>query len=585
MPWRSTGAARRRPQVRRLDAAEDLLDLRAMKRAPSVLLLASVVAVGASAGVAPRAARAEGPAAAPAARAPPAPTTPKERLTGVFLHAGGDREIAARDEAIDKATESMFFAIKGMARSKLRERLPVPKSIRRVLRTARSPSRRRARSSRRAQPGDRPPRRRRAAVEAHAAADRGKLARRRRARRSRTSLHASADGKDHGAAHGGEPEAPRRCYTLTYRRRWRAVPTRERLPFLAVARRRSSPARRDLGVHLGAQPAVRQLEAADALCDAPRAWRSPGRRPPRRATPAPPSSRRSSPARVTSRPGQITGRPVQRPDGRRRARARICSRGSPSSTRGSTSTYAMTPSSTPSSDGFDAGVRLVEAIDRDMVHVRLTSACRFVVAGSPAYFARAGVPQRPEDLLRHACIGDRFRPGDEPWAWELERGKRTYRVPVRGPVTTNDGALLRSLARKGVGLIYTLEPLVAGDLARRPRAGARGPRARGAGLLPVLPEPRAGLPAFRAFVETARARRASSAVGAAARSTFRTTRPYLVGFESTARSRSKDPGECPCRPSTPTAPAPRAPSPRSPSNAGARPRDVVVAIEFCGIRH
>lgn len=130
MPRRSTGAARRRPQVRRLDAAEDLLDLRAMKRAPSVLLLASVVAVGASAGVAPRAARAEGPAAAPSAPAPPAPTTPKERLTGVFLHAGGDREIAARDEAIDKATESMFFAIKGMARSKLRERLPVPKSIR-----------------------------------------------------------------------------------------------------------------------------------------------------------------------------------------------------------------------------------------------------------------------------------------------------------------------------------------------------------------------------------------------------------------------------------------------------------------------
>ena len=55
-------------------------------------------------------------------------------------------------------------------------------------------------------------------------------------------------------------------------------------------------------------------------------------------------------------------------------------------------------------EGFDAGVRLTEAIERDMVQVRLTGAFRFIVVGAPEYLARNGVPRRPEDLLRHECI-------------------------------------------------------------------------------------------------------------------------------------------------------------------------------------
>ena len=55
-------------------------------------------------------------------------------------------------------------------------------------------------------------------------------------------------------------------------------------------------------------------------------------------------------------------------------------------------------------EGYDAGVRRGEAIERDMVHVRLTDSFRFVVVGAPEYFARQGTPQRPEDLLRHECI-------------------------------------------------------------------------------------------------------------------------------------------------------------------------------------
>jgi DNA-binding transcriptional LysR family regulator len=111
-------------------------------------------------------------------------------------------------------------------------------------------------------------------------------------------------------------------------------------------------------------------------------------------------------------------------------------------------------------EGFDAGVRLSESIERDMVQVKLTDAFRFVVVGAPAYFARHGTPGRPEDLLRHECITFRSKTTGALYAWELERGRRTWRVPVRGGVVTNDGAVSVSLAERGLGLAYAAEPLL-----------------------------------------------------------------------------------------------------------------------------
>ncbi|WP_164002839.1 LysR family transcriptional regulator [Pyxidicoccus caerfyrddinensis] len=111
-------------------------------------------------------------------------------------------------------------------------------------------------------------------------------------------------------------------------------------------------------------------------------------------------------------------------------------------------------------EGYDAGVRLSEAIERDMVQVRLTDAFRFVVVGAPDYLARHGTPQRPEDLLRHECITFRSRTTGALYAWELERGRRNWRVPVRGGVVTNDHLLSLSLAAEGLGLAYAFEPAV-----------------------------------------------------------------------------------------------------------------------------
>ncbi len=112
-------------------------------------------------------------------------------------------------------------------------------------------------------------------------------------------------------------------------------------------------------------------------------------------------------------------------------------------------------------EGYDAGVRLSEAIERDMVQVRLTDAFRFVVVGAPGYLARHGTPQRPEDLLRHECITFRSQTTGALYAWELERGRKTWREPVRGGVVTNDIQLTMSLAEEGLGLAYAFEPVVA----------------------------------------------------------------------------------------------------------------------------
>src|SRR6202142_1747806 len=118
-------------------------------------------------------------------------------------------------------------------------------------------------------------------------------------------------------------------------------------------------------------------------------------------------------------------------------------------------------------EGYDAGVRLSEAIERDMVQVRLTDAFRFVVVGSPGYFARHGTPERPEDLLRHECITFRSQTTGALYAWELERGRRNWRVPVRGGVVSSDARLNASLAEQGLGLVYALEPMVIEQLRTR----------------------------------------------------------------------------------------------------------------------
>ena len=116
-------------------------------------------------------------------------------------------------------------------------------------------------------------------------------------------------------------------------------------------------------------------------------------------------------------------------------------------------------------NNLDAGVRIGEQVERDMIAVRLTPDLRWSVAGAPAYFAARGRPRTPEELTQHECIRYRFLTAGSIYRWEFVRGGREFSVDPPGSVTVNDGTLMMTCALKGLGLIYTADLFAARQLA------------------------------------------------------------------------------------------------------------------------
>lgn len=116
---------------------------------------------------------------------------------------------------------------------------------------------------------------------------------------------------------------------------------------------------------------------------------------------------------------------------------------------------------------FDAGIRLGEMLEKDMVAVRLTGDMRMAVVGSPAYFAAHGKPKHPRDLHAHACINYRQITGRTVWRWEFTVDGRDVSIAVDGRLTTNDADLMLRGALDGVGLAYLMEDAAAEALADR----------------------------------------------------------------------------------------------------------------------
>ncbi|WFU46574.1 LysR family transcriptional regulator [Sinorhizobium terangae] len=110
--------------------------------------------------------------------------------------------------------------------------------------------------------------------------------------------------------------------------------------------------------------------------------------------------------------------------------------------------------------GFDAGIRIGEAVEKDMVAVRLTPDIGWAVVGAPAYFARRGRPATPEELTRHESIRYRYPTSGTIYRWEFEREGRDFSVDAPGGLTVNDFLLLIELAQAGMGLAYLPEPSV-----------------------------------------------------------------------------------------------------------------------------
>ncbi|MCW1408612.1 LysR substrate-binding domain-containing protein [Rhizobium sp. 1AS11] len=106
---------------------------------------------------------------------------------------------------------------------------------------------------------------------------------------------------------------------------------------------------------------------------------------------------------------------------------------------------------------FDAGVRLGEQVEKDMIAMRIGPDLRMAVVGSPAYFARYGEPQHPDDLTRHKCINIRMPTSKAINAWEFEKDGKAVKVRVDGQVVFNSGSLRMNAALAGIGLSYMLE--------------------------------------------------------------------------------------------------------------------------------
>ncbi|MDI1479358.1 LysR substrate-binding domain-containing protein [Polyangium sp. y55x31] len=104
--------------------------------------------------------------------------------------------------------------------------------------------------------------------------------------------------------------------------------------------------------------------------------------------------------------------------------------------------------------GFDAGIRLGDAVEKDMVRVPMTKYSSWSIVAAPSYLARAGRPRKPEDLVRHQGIRQRMIATGIVYRWEFERQGKPLTVDVPGNVVVNDIGLMVALALEGAGLAY-----------------------------------------------------------------------------------------------------------------------------------
>lgn len=116
--------------------------------------------------------------------------------------------------------------------------------------------------------------------------------------------------------------------------------------------------------------------------------------------------------------------------------------------------------------GFDAGVRLGEVIEQDMIAVPLTGPVRQVVVATPGYLEDHGTPTHPRELVAHRCIGWRPAPGVAPYRWEFVQDGQDFDVAVQPQVTTNDMLLMVRTALAGGGLTIGIEETFAPWIAR-----------------------------------------------------------------------------------------------------------------------
>jgi DNA-binding transcriptional LysR family regulator len=116
--------------------------------------------------------------------------------------------------------------------------------------------------------------------------------------------------------------------------------------------------------------------------------------------------------------------------------------------------------------GFDAGIRMGHAVQRDMVAVPLGAIQRMVVVGSPAYLEERGTPNRPQDLLAHPCIRLRFTDPGRYFEWRFKSRGKLVAIDVRGPLVHSDMRCALEAAHQGIGLAFVFRQFAEESLRR-----------------------------------------------------------------------------------------------------------------------
>lgn len=114
---------------------------------------------------------------------------------------------------------------------------------------------------------------------------------------------------------------------------------------------------------------------------------------------------------------------------------------------------------------FDAGVRLGESLQKDMIALRIGPRLRMAAVASPSYFAKRAKPKTPHDLAQHSCINLRLISAGGIYAWEFEKAGRELKVKVEGQLVFNDIDFVVDAAVAGHGIAFLIEDRAAKHLA------------------------------------------------------------------------------------------------------------------------
>ncbi|KAF0814601.1 HTH-type transcriptional regulator DmlR [Andreprevotia sp. IGB-42] len=105
-------------------------------------------------------------------------------------------------------------------------------------------------------------------------------------------------------------------------------------------------------------------------------------------------------------------------------------------------------------EGFEVAIRIGPLPDSALI-ARPLAPYRLMICASPAYLARRGTPDKPDDLTGHECLSFSLATLN---SWQLLDEDGAFRVPISGRLQVNNGQALRMAALHGLGIV--LQPAI-----------------------------------------------------------------------------------------------------------------------------